>query len=196
MQHSLFSRAQQSLSGNWLTAIATSIIYGILSSIAGITYIGWLVVGHLMVGMSIWSLNVARGREFKIEDLFGGFKEFVAPLVINILVGIAVFIGLLFLIVPGIVIGLGLSMSYFIVGDNPKIDGVEAMKQSWAMMRGNKTRLFGLYLQFFLLGLLCILTLGIGFFFLIPYTQIVLAHFYLSIKSDQSDAFDAKYVVS
>lgn len=50
------------------------------------------------------------------------------------------------------------------------------------MMDGYKLKLFRLVLRFLGLGLLCILTLGIGFFWLIPYTQVCMAKFYDDVK--------------
>jgi uncharacterized membrane protein len=53
-------------------------------------------------------------------------------------------------------------------------------------MNGNKGKLFGLYLSFIGWGILCILTLGIGFLWLYPYVSLSLANFYEDIKQNQS----------
>jgi cytoskeletal protein RodZ len=50
------------------------------------------------------------------------------------------------------------------------------------MMYGYKMKMFGLSLMFFLLGILCIFTLGIGFLWLYPYMQVTMAKFYEDIK--------------
>lgn len=49
-------------------------------------------------------------------------------------------------------------------------------------MDGHKGELFGLWLWFCLLAILCIFTLGIGFLWLSPYVGVRLASFYESIK--------------
>ncbi len=43
---------------------------------------------------------------------------------------------------------------------------------------------FTLSLRILGLGLLCILTLGIGFFFLMPYAEVLYAAFYSDLKGD------------
>ena len=53
------------------------------------------------------------------------------------------------------------------------------------MMDGYKLKFFYLGLRFFGLGLLCILTLGIGFFWLIPYMQVTFSKFYDDLKGQQ-----------
>lgn len=70
------------------------------------------------------------------------------------------------------------SMSWFILADNPDMPATEARKRSIAMMRGNKWRLFCLDFSFIGWMLLCILTLGILTFWIMPYVQTARAEFY------------------
>ena len=88
----------------------------------------------------------------------------------------------LLLIIPGIIAALGYSMTYYILADDPLLKPQDALKKSKTMMNGHKTKLFYLCLRFFLLALLCILTLGIGFFWLIPYVHVTMAKFYDDIN--------------
>ena len=73
------------------------------------------------------------------------------------------------------------------------------LRQSKEMMDGHKSKLFTLYLWFLLLGLGCILTLGIGFLWLIPYAKITTAAFYEDIKSidniDNIPLYEEKEIV-
>ena len=157
--------------------------------------IGVLVLGHLAVGLSLWSLNLSRGKEANMENLFGGFKNIISPLVAYLLMAVAIVFGFLFFIIPGIVLALGLSQTFYILADDNKRDGFQALKDSWDMMKGHKTSYFVMHLRFFLLGLLCLLTLGIGFFFLAPYIAVAKANFYLAISGGGHDSFDAEYRV-
>lgn len=88
----------------------------------------------------------------------------------------------LLLIVPGIIAALGYSMTFYILADEPELKAEEALRKSKAMMDGYKLKLFYLDLRFFLLAFLCILTLGIGFLWLIPYVNVTTALFYEDIK--------------
>jgi uncharacterized membrane protein len=183
------------LSGKWIVAIATMLVYNIIVGAASSIFIGILVVGHLSTGAASWSLSIARGEEPTFERLMDGFKNFIAPLVAYILFAVAVGIGIVFLIIPGIIIALGLSQTFYILADDPERDGLQALQDSWSMMKGHKTTYFMLCLRYFLLGILCIFTLGLGFFVLAPYIQVTNANFYLEVSGGGSDSFDAEYIV-
>ena len=60
----------------------------------------------------------------------------------------------------------------------------EAIDHSRAMMKGHKFDLFYLYLSFIGWFFLSFLTLGIGFFWLIPYMYTAQAAFYEDVKAD------------
>ena len=59
-----------------------------------------------------------------------------------------------------------------------------------AMMEGHKMQFFLLQLSFIGWALLCLLTLGIGFFFLQPYMSVATASFYLDLKAAQGAESD------
>jgi uncharacterized membrane protein len=90
----------------------------------------------------------------------------------------------LLLIVPGIIAFISYSQTYFILADDNTIGAIEAIEKSKAMMYGYKWKFFRLSLRLAGLGLLCILTLGIGFLWLLPYARVVMAKFYDDVKSD------------
>jgi uncharacterized membrane protein len=73
-------------------------------------------------------------------------------------------------------------MTFYIIADNESIKAEDALRKSKSMMEGYKLKLFNLCFRFFLLALLCILTLGIGFLWLIPFINITMAKFYDDIK--------------
>ena len=60
-----------------------------------------------------------------------------------------------------------------------------AIEKSMAMMEGNKMKLFLLDLSFIGWAILCLFTLGIGYFFLQPYMQAAHAAFYEDLKAQQ-----------
>ena len=90
----------------------------------------------------------------------------------------------LLLIIPGIIAAISYSQTLFIMVDDPNIGPMEAIDKSKAMMDGYKMKYFTLSLRILGLGLLCILTLGIGFFFLMPYAEVLYAAFYSDLKGD------------
>jgi uncharacterized membrane protein len=185
----LLQMARESLQDRWGTAIAAFLIYFLMAFfsqfIPFIGSIGWFVVtGPFVVGLAIFSLSIARGKEARVEQIFDGFKKFEKALIAYLLMVIFVLLWMLLLIVPGIIASFAYSQTFFILADDDTIEPLEALKKSKEMMYGYKWKLFSLFLWFFLLSLLCILTLGIGFLWLMPYMQVTLAHFYLDLKGE------------
>lgn len=86
------------------------------------------------------------------------------------------------LLIPSIIAAFSYSMTFFILADEPEISGFEAIKKSVQIMKGNKGKLFLLSIIFVILGLLCILTLGIAYLWLMPLATTVHAAFYNNIK--------------
>lgn len=189
------SAAREQLSNIWIVAVLTLLVANIIIGIVSISTVGIIVLGHFSVGLAMWSLDVANGNEPRLERIFDGFKNFVNPLVAYILMSVLIGAGIVFLIVPGIIIALGLSQTFFIIAENPETDGIKALQQSWNMMKGYKTTYFLLCMRYFLLGILCVLTLGFGFLLLAPYIQVTNANFYLEIRGNKKDTFDAEYIV-
>ncbi|MEW8955307.1 DUF975 family protein [Clostridium sp.] len=89
------------------------------------------------------------------------------------------------LIVIGVCLQIFLNryaLSHFILLDNPLLGSYDAIEESVTMMKGYKLKLFLLNLSFIGWGLLCILTLGIGLLWLLPYIYASIASFYDEIK--------------
>ena len=189
------SAAREQLSNIWIIAVLTMLVANIIIGVVSLSTVGIIVLGHFSVGLAMWSLDVAQGSEPRLERIFDGFKNFVNPLVAYILMSVLIGAGIVFLIIPGIIIALGLSQTFFIIAENPETDGIKALQQSWNMMKGYKTTYFMLCLRYFLLGILCVLTLGFGFLLLAPYIQVTNANFYLEIRGNKKDTFDAEYII-
>ena len=90
----------------------------------------------------------------------------------------------LLLIVPGIVKSLSYAMTPYIIKDNPELSPNQAINLSMKMMKGYKLKLFWLTLSFIGWIFLCVLTLGIGLLWVMPYMQTTMAAFYEEVKND------------
>jgi uncharacterized membrane protein len=189
----LMRASRESLKGKWGIAILTFVIYTLLTTTSGavrlhdsfltLSSVLTLVIGGpLALGAAIFSLSISRGKEVMLEQIFQGFNNFSTAFITYLLVLLYVLLWTLLLIVPGIIAALGYSMTFYILADEPLIKPQDALKKSKSMMDGYKLKLFYLGLRFFLLALLCLLTLGIGFFWLIPYFHVTMAKFYDDIK--------------
>ena len=70
--------------------------------------------------------------------------------------------------------------------DNPEISPLEAIKKSKEMMYGHRWELFILELRFIPWFLLGIITLGIGFIWIVPYFMTAYSEFYIQLKEKQA----------
>lgn len=79
---------------------------------------------------------------------------------------------------------LRLALVQYILRDNPELSPNQVLRLSAEMMYGHKWKLFLLMLTFIGWGILCIFTLGIGYFWLAPYIDQTMANFYEEVKAD------------
>ena len=182
---SLKRQAKAAMAGGWPMAIVATIIVLAISCIAGWVVVGSLIVGGpLMYGFYAYIEKQMDTRSDDLNLLFSGFKNrfldtFLAGLVMQILVAV----GFILLVVPGIILSCGLSMTYMIMLDNPQISGIDALKASWEMMKGHKWEYFVLGLSFLGWLLLCVITLGLASFYVIPYIYATNVAYYRRISA-------------
>lgn len=185
----LMKMARETLDGKWGLAIgAFFVVYLIEGTISSIPKAGpvlsLIIGGPFALGMAMFSLSLSRNQEARFEQVFEGFRDFGRALGAYLLIILFVFLWLLLLIVPGIIAAISYSMTFFIMVDDPSIKAMDAIDKSKQMMNGYKLKFFYLQLRFLGWALLCILTLGIGFLWLIPYVYVSVAHFYDDIKDN------------
>lgn len=194
----LMKMARESLKGKWGLAIGTFLVYGIIIGIIqGVAnvypisgLITLLIAGPFGLGATIFALKLSRNEDARLEQIFHGFNNFGLALGTYLLVLLFTFLWMLLLIIPGIIAALSYSMAFFIIADNKSIGAMEAIDLSKKMMYGYKWKLFCMGIRFFLWSLLCILTLGIGFLWLIPYMYVSYAKFYEDIKENQNNIIE------
>lgn len=182
----LRAASRMQLKGNWVAAILMLVVIGVISALLIIPFVGaiinLIVISPLTLGLAFCYLNLVRGKTFKIEDVFSGFSNLGPAIVLRLVSGIFIALWSLLFIIPGIIAKLRYSMAIFILNDNPDLGALEAIRISKKWMIGYKGQLFLLYLSFIGWYLLCILTLGIGFLWLLPYVKATEANFYEDLR--------------
>lgn len=104
-----------------------------------------LVTAPLLVGFAHLVLRAVRGHEPQLNDLLAGFRTYVNAVGGMLLYSIAITVGLILLIVPGIVAMVRLSFTPYLIVDRD-LDPVGAVKTSWQLTAGHGWSLFGLLL--------------------------------------------------
>lgn len=139
-----------------------------------------IVITFLMFGMYNYLLKLVRNENPTFNDLFEFKKDFFKLFCLSFLVNIIINLGSL-LIIPGIILELAYSMVYYIYVDHE--GGIkETMKASREMMKGYKWNYFLFGLSFIGWILLCLLSLGIGLIWLVPYLLVAQTIYYEELK--------------
>lgn len=163
------------------------------------------------VGLLRIHLRLARGETPDLQDLFYGLTRrpdrfllggliFLAIMFLCILPGTIVLIAALvrfsvsliifalFLLLCGAVcillVELQFSLVYILLIDHPHMGVIEAFRTSSRKMRGNKGRYFYIQLSFIGLGLVCVLSCGIGMLWFFPYMNQTNIEFYRDVMGE------------
>ena len=136
-----------------------------------------ILQGAMAVGFNLLIIKKLAFGKLDVGDLFKGFNFFVPSLVAHILISIFVTIGMIFCIIPGLVLGAMYMFSFLFILDK-KMEFWPAMQASAEIVKKDYV---GFTLFFFALGclqLLGVLACIVGLFVTIPiaYVAIVIAY--------------------
>lgn len=200
--------ARESLDGHWGKAAFASLIFFIVTNAAillfyfipfgqielpegekfnTLTYVAQVLLLPLNWGFYLYFLRIIRREQLTVSHIFDGYKDFTRIFLTGLLMYIYIFLWCLLLIVPGIIKALSYAMTPYILRDRPDLNYDAAIRESMRLMRGNKMKLFLLELSFIGWGILALLTLGMGFFLLVPYFRTSLAAFYEDLKYSDAE---------
>ena len=192
--------SREQLRGTWGIAIAATFLVSFLLGLQfnyrsndvlnfgfisfSINIVSLLFTGVLTTGLCRFLLNiVTKVKRPGFEDLFYYFKIYVKTLGLNLIITIAVGIGTMLFVIPGIIIALTFSQAFYILAKNPEKSIGEVLGQSASMMNGYKMDLFMLELSFIGWWFVGIITLGIGLLWVAPYVKVAETNFHLQIAN-------------
>ena len=145
---------QEFSSGRMIVVITSQIVFQIFSI--------FLQLGLVRVG-----LNIVSGKEASIGMLFGQGSKLVRAILASILYGLAVMIGLLLLIVPGIYIALRYGQFIKAIVDRD-LGVMEAFEYSSSITTNNRMNLFLFWLLAFVAIIIGMIPCGLGLIFIGP----------------------------
>lgn len=198
----LKEKAKQSLNGKYGDAIVVVLLLSIISSVVSfifkksfgiptdvnqtysitINLASFIVSALLNFGYTSFFLKLSRDEDIEVNELWSKMNMFIPYIIVSILISLFTTLWTLLLIIPGIIAALSYSMVYFIMLDNPEMSAMETIKESKKIMNGHKMDYFILQLSFLGWAILGAFTLGILYFWLIPYMEVTYCNFYNNIK--------------
>lgn len=202
--------ALAALKGNWAPAVLATIVFMLIClAISGGEYVFKdpasttmspasgavgllmiLVVIPLEVGFYYAFVKLLKeGDNAILRNSFNiGFSGWGHKVWTMFLVGLVVMAGFLLLFIPGIILSFAYSMVPYLLVKHPELSAVETLKASRTMMKGHKFDYFYLCLSFIGWIFLGIFTLGIGYFWLIPYMQTTIGGFWDDVYNQAQPA--------
>ena len=184
----LMREARDILQPYWLISVGVCLVYAIVLGVPPElnTYGEWLsllLAGPLNLGLCMYFLKISNSESPGIENIINGFQPLLQVLLLYFVSSLLIVLGLLLFILPGIVLSMGFSMSYYIMAEQQDITFVEALQKSWDLTQDHKMDLFLLNIRFipwYVLGLMCLV---VGVFVVIPWHQTTLALVYKEFKA-------------
>ncbi len=154
---------------------------GIISSVVGI-FTG-IAGSALAIAYAYYVISFVRGKKLEVKDVLEFMKKhWVKAFVVSLLSGLFIALGMVFLIIPGIIVAMGLMFYQEVCADEPTIGAMDVVRKSWEMTKGHKMDLFVMGLSFFGWGILACLTFGILYIWLLPYMTVAFTLAYEELK--------------
>ena len=207
----LRAQARERLEGQWGTFVLMTFLFYVIQVLLQIPgYIGSLLeilspenvlaslsfsnISNILSLLALplsWGLTVSllrnhREESVDLENLFDGFRggRYTRVFCALFLVQLFTFLWALLLIIPGIIKAFSYALTPYILLDEPELTARQAITRSCEIMEGRRWKLFCLSLSFIGWGILCLLTFGIGFLWLVPYMNASVAAFYEDARAE------------
>jgi hypothetical protein len=176
----------------WVVGFAAGIAQGIMAAndqpelafaanIMG-SIVNQFISIFLGIGQVQICLKLARYQPANIGDLFAGGPRFLPTLGISIILGIAIGLGMLLLIIPGIIVALYFWPAYYLVVDD-KSPVSDSLGTAAKITEGNRLTTFLLALLGLGINILGLLACGIGLLFSVPLVAMLMATAYLMMSN-------------
>lgn len=216
----LKQQARNALANKWGLAILVTLLYAVFNYLVP-NGIEWLLSGGnlgpseptmpqvvsglisillapLTIGLTWYFMDLFDGERARWTHLFEPFdvSNYLKMLGSVLLLWLYSFLWTLLFIVPGIVKSLAYSQTFFVMKDHPELSINEAITRSRQLMNGYKWRYFFFTLSFIGWFILALLTMGIGFLWLLPYYYMSCVAFYRFLVENADQDPDNKMTLN
>jgi len=143
--------------------------------------IGLVVTATFCLGLFRIYLRFRDGEKPIFENLFDGVARAHTWIGASLIATVAVVMGLVLLVVPGVIMLLRLWFVGFVLVDE-RGGPIDAIQRSWDITRGHTIDLLMLFLLLCGLNLLGLICLGVGLLVTVPMSGLVMAYIYRELQ--------------
>lgn len=145
--------------------------------------VSFIVSGPLSAGLYVFYLRITRGEEANVTMIFEGFSEFRKAFLVSLLLFLAISIGMILLVIPGIILSVGLFPAMFLILDaDHTIMGT--LRKAWDMTHGARWQIFIICLVLIVVNLIGLAALGIGVIVTGAFSMVVSSLIYEELLSN------------
>ena len=175
--YELKTEARMALRDNWIQPVLTQLVQELICG-------GLLIEIFLVNPIAVGAKNAYRRLLHKDPEVFsntfnisfgGDYTHKVCTMLLR---DVYLILWSLLLFIPGLVKSYSYALVPYLIEDEPELDADSCIHRSRCLMAGHKWDLFCLDMSFIGWFFLCLLTLGIGFLWLMPYVKTAHALFY------------------
>lgn len=151
------------------------------SQTLAIRLISWAVGATFYLGLYKIYLRYRDGETPILENLVDGVQRFWVLIGASFVASIAVIIGLVLFLVPGIIMLIRLMFVGFVIVDE-HVGPIDAIQRSWDVTQGHTLDLFLFFILLCAVNLLGLACLLVGLLVSLPVSGLALAYVYREIK--------------
>ena len=163
-------------------------VFGVMAIILAIVALGYSLLVHPVFeyGGDMIFVQAARDKRPEFETLVKGFKQnYLHIILANVLKSALIMLGMVFLIIPGIIISCRLAFVSYLVMDK-KRDPIIAIEESWKLTKGYGWTIFFMGITSVFICILGLLMLFIGILPAIMWTKSAFASLYENILIEKN----------
>lgn len=139
----------------------------------------------IRIGYTKIYLRIYDGEKPKFVEIFQEYRTFWRYLGVSILSVLAFVGGLILLVIPGLIWAVRFSFSSFVVVDT-KVGPITAMKESYAITKGNFWKILLFWITIILFNLLGLLFFGIGLLVTVPVSTLASIYVYRILSKSKA----------
>jgi uncharacterized membrane protein len=142
--------------------VLIALIFNVVMFVAGLTYVGSLILcGPAMAGIYAVILHLMKTGKLEHNRVEKGFQAFLPAMLAGILSGLFTAIGMVFCLVPGIILAALYLFPLLLIVDR-KMEFWQAMEESRKKVQENLLGFMGFVLAIIGINLLGLLACGVG----------------------------------